>query len=111
MMRSTPLRIITLALGFWIAFAPTLLAVPTAPMAMQMSMSDGAGSGDCNGCPDAGMDRNICAAMCANALLFAIVPERGSQSPVVFRAVDWPGLYLPLTGRFLVPDPGPPRSA
>lgn len=106
-----PLRIVALALGLWIAFAPALLAVPIAPTAMQMSMSDGAGSGDCNGCPDAGMDRNICAAMCANALLFAIVSERGNQGPVVFRAVDWPGLYLPLTGRFLVPDPGPPRLA
>lgn len=110
-MRSTPLRIITLALGLWIAFAPALLAVPTASMAMQMSMSDGAGSGDCNGCPDAGMDRNTCAAMCANALLLAIVPERGNQGPIVFRAVDWPARYLTLTGRFLVPDPGPPRSA
>ncbi len=102
-------RTIALALGVWIAIAPAMLVVPAAPIAMQMSMSAGAAPGDCNGCPDATMDRNICVMMCANTLNFALFPEQDVARPVVFQFIDWPVRHLPLTGRDLVPDPGPPR--
>jgi len=110
MMKWEPHRIIVLILGLWFAIAPAMIAVSTESMAAQISMANSAGSGDCNDCPDAGMDRDICALMCANALTFAIVSENANAGPVVFQINDWPVHHLSLTGRNLVPDPGPPRS-
>src|SRR3990172_8121669 len=105
MMKWTPQRIIALALGSWMAFAPALHAVPMASiMTMQMSMSDGAGSGECNGCPDAGMDRDGCAVFCTNAIPFAIVAGCNNLGSVGFRVIKWQGRYSPLIGRILVPD-------
>lgn len=103
-----PHRILALALGIWIAIAPVMLVVPAA-VAMPISMSDGAASGDCTGCPDAGMNRNLCAMMCANILNFVLVPKQDIAGPVVFQFIDWPERDSQLTGRNTVPDPGPPR--
>jgi hypothetical protein len=108
-MKWTPRRIIALVLGAWIALAPVALIGPAAAMTAQMSMTDNVGAGGC--CPNADINHDNCALMCANSLLFTLAPERGSARLVVFRVIEWPVRYLSLTGINLAPDPGPPRSA
>jgi hypothetical protein len=108
-MRWTLHRIITLALGVWIAFAPVVPIGPTTALTVQMSMSHKVGAGGC--CPNADMNHDLCVAMCANSLLFTLNPERDNSGLVVFRVIEWSVRYLPLTGLNVAPDPGPPRSA
>lgn len=110
MRNRTANRVLALMLGLWVALAPAMLAAPAAGMNAQMNMSESNGSGDCNGCPDAGMAQDACASMCANALPFVTMPDIGRMVPVDFRPIDWPGGYSPLVGRILTPEPGPPRS-
>lgn len=107
-MKWTPRRIIALALGAWIVFAPVALIGPTAAMTVQMSMSHNFGASGC--CPNADVNHDHCVAMCANSLLFNLAPERDSPCLVIFRVIEWPIRYLSLTGINLAPDPGPPRS-
>ncbi len=106
----TPHRIIALALGLWVAFAPAAGAVPSAPMPMQTVMPESAGFDDCDHCPDDGMVRDACAMMCANSSAFAIVPQHDGRGFPVFRAIEWPQRDSLLAGRIVVPDPGPPRT-
>ena len=109
MMEWTPNRIITLFLGLWVALAPAVFAVPAAAMTLQMSISDDAGSGCCDGCPDADADCNVCALMCLNLVPFATIAEHGKLGTAVLHDDHWPGRDLALLGRVSTPEPAPPK--
>ena len=117
-MKWKPTRIIVLFLGLWVALAPAVIAVPTAAMTMQMSMSDegdksndtgDTGSGCCDGCPDADTDRNVCASKCLNIVSLAIIAGLGKLDPAAFHDDQWTARDLILSGRSSAPDPAPPK--
>ncbi len=104
----TPRRIIALFLGLWMALAPAGFAVPAAAMTAQTGMSDGAGSGECDGCSENVVERGLCALMCLNAALVAsaVQPDKLITD---FGDCHEPGRHAPMLGRLTRPDPAPPR--
>jgi hypothetical protein len=105
----TPKRFIALLLGAWVALAPAMFAVPAAAMSVQTSMSDDAGSGGCDACPEGDVDRGICVLMCFNATLLATIAEPGKLDSG-FDDSHEPGHHPALLGRLSTPDPAPPKA-
>ena len=102
-------RCLSLLLGFMVAIAPAVLAVPATAMTLQMSMSGDAGSGDC--CPGAKADGAACPMICANALSHATMPAPVSLVFQAFGKELWRSAFLPLPDHPRPPDPPPPKSA
>ncbi len=105
----TSSRFFVLFLGFWVALAPAVFALPAAAMTLQTSMSNDAGLGGDDCCPEGDMERGLCALMCFNTTLLATVLERGTPSPIA-REEYRPARHPALLGRLSTPDPAPPKA-
>ena len=102
-------RIFAVFLGVWVALAPVMFAVPAAAMSVQTSMSDDAGPGGCDACPDNDAARDICKLMCLNALPLATITEQ-SRLDTDFDCLHRPGRHPAMLGRLSIPDPAPPKT-
>ncbi|MFQ5625567.1 MAG: hypothetical protein ACE5FM_02820 [Methyloligellaceae bacterium] len=81
-----------------------MFAVPAAAMPVQTSMSDDAGSGGCDACPEGDAERTV-----VMIPELATVLERGKLSPIAreeYRTARHPALL----GRLSTPDPAPPKA-
>ncbi len=105
----TSSRFFALFLGIWVALAPAVFAIPAAAMTVQTGMSDDAGPGGYDCCPEGDMERGLCSLMCFNATLLATLLERGTPSPIT-REEYRPARHPALLGRLSTPDPAPPKS-
>jgi len=101
-------RFFALFLGFWVALAPAVFALPAAAMTAQTGMSDDAGPSGDDCCPEEGMERGLCALMCLNTAQFATI-EDPSKLPGKFGSGHELGHHPALLGRLLTPDPAPPN--
>jgi hypothetical protein len=105
----TPRRFIALILGFCFAFAPIMVAGPAMAMAHQVAVAGDAGSADCDCCPKAQPNSNICATMCLNVLPIGAISERDNIGPAGVRNERIADRRLTLTESDRAPDPPPPR--
>jgi hypothetical protein len=105
----TPKRFFALLLGLWVALAPAMFAVPATAMSVQTSMTDDAGSGGCDACPEDVAARGICLLMCLNAMLLAITTEPG-RLVTDFDGIHRPGRHPAMLGCLSTPDPAPPKA-
>lgn len=101
-------RILALFFGLWLALAPAIIAVPAAAMSIPMSTCDDADAGDCDACPDADVDREVCAFICLSAAQFALPAEK-FRLDAVFGDGHRRGNGPPPSGRLSTPEPAPPK--
>jgi hypothetical protein len=116
MKRWSARQVVTFLLAVFVAAGMGLSIAQASGMAARMAtMSDMAmpDHGDCQGCPDQPGDGGMKAMACVNACaapviaplpLAAVVPA--GEKPTSVAAPD-----LFLDGRFLPPDPAPPRTS
>ena len=105
----TPKRFFALLLGLWLALAPAMFAVPATAMSLQTSMTDDAGSGGCDACPQDDAARGICLLMCLNATLLAVTTEP-DRLVANFGGIHQPARHPAMLGRLSTPDPAPPKA-
>jgi hypothetical protein len=101
-------RFFALFLGFWVALAPAVFALPAAAITVQTGMSDDAGPGGDDCCPEEDMERGLCALMCLNTAQFATMEDLGKLAGR-FGSGHELGHHPALFGRLLTPDPAPPN--
>jgi hypothetical protein len=110
MSRRMSVRVLALLLGLWTALVPAVVVGPTVAAKSAMEMSHDDASGDCDPCPAADADAEMCRLICLSVAPFVVSAEQAALPPAVHETYGRePGLLL--LGRLPSIAPAPPKTA